>query len=251
MNIFSRRENHADSAKSVDPYTKEIENNDRVVINNLSTGAIEAVGNAGIFRKTNLLFKRLFDVFFSSAALVILSPLFVSVFFLIKRETPGPAIFEQERWGIGQRKIRIYKFRTMYIDKDDASGVVQTISGDSRITKLGKTLRRTNLDELPQLVNVLKGDMSLIGPRCHPVGMFAVGVLYEDLVPQYHIRHLMRPGMTGLAQSKGLRGPTIDRELALKRIKNDLQYIANFNFFSDIKIIVRTVRREFLGGTGS
>ena len=187
----------------------------------------------------------------SSVALVGLGPWLLLVMLLIRLETPGPAIFTQERWGLGNKKIRVYKMRSMYADRGDTKGVQQTVKNDVRITRIGKFIRRTNIDELPQLVNVLKGDMSLVGPRVHPVGMYAGGVLYEELVPQYKTRHLVKPGITGLAQMRGYRGPTVDADLAKKRIESDLGYISDFNVLLDLKILLQTIRGEVLNSTGS
>jgi lipopolysaccharide/colanic/teichoic acid biosynthesis glycosyltransferase len=128
--------------------------------------------------------------------------------------------------------------------------VNQTIKGDPRITKVGAFLRRTNLDELPQIYNVLRGDMSLVGPRCHAIGMLAGGVLYEELVPEYHDRHSMRPGLTGLAQMRGLRGPTDKPAKARARIASDLRYVENFSLLLDVKILIWTIVNEMRGGQG-
>ena len=135
----------------------------------------------------------------------------------------------------------------MFVDKCDASGVMQTTCrNDPRVTPVGKILRRSNLDELPQLLNVVKGDMSLVGPRPHVVGMLAAGGLYEILVPNYFERHRVRPGITGLAQARGLRGSTVDAALAKARIDLDLQYVQNWSFALDLRILVETVWTEFL-----
>lgn len=195
--------------------------------------------------------KRLFDVFVSGVALVALSPAFAIIAFLIKKETSGPAFFQQERWGKDLKPIKVLKFRTMYADRSDTSGVEQTVDDDDRITPLGKILRRLSLDELPQLLNVFRGDMSLVGPRCHPIGMKAAGVLYEELVPYYHTRHLVRPGITGLAQVNGFRGPTTDKNASIERINHDLKYISSQSIIYDFKLMLETCIREFRGGTGS
>jgi lipopolysaccharide/colanic/teichoic acid biosynthesis glycosyltransferase len=138
----------------------------------------------------------------------------------------------------------------MRIDAGDARGVKQTVQGDPRITSVGKFLRKTSLDEIPQLINVIKGDMSLVGPRPHVPGMLAAHMPYEDLVPYYAQRHSARPGITGLAQVSGCRGSTVEPNRAISRIDYDLDYIEKWSLRLDILIIVRTIRREFLSGSG-
>ncbi len=203
------------------------------------------------YRQLNLCIKRVIDISVSATALLILSPALLAVTLMIRHETPGPAFFSQQRWGRNGSTIRVLKFRTMVVDRCDVTGVRQTVINDARVTPLGVLLRRSNIDELPQLLNVLKGDMSLVGPRCHPIGMHAAGQLYENLVADYHVRHQMRPGMTGLAQINGYRGPTLDPSRARKRIQYDLEYVQNFSIWIDLKIIVRTILMEIKGGTGS
>lgn len=197
-----------------------------------------------------LAIKRFIDIIVSASALVILAPLLLTVCALIKIESKGPVTFRQNRWGKDCSLIRIYKFRSMYTDLCDHSGVAQTVQDDPRITKVGRIIRRLNIDELPQLINVLKGDMSLVGPRCHAVGMLAAGVTYEELVPDYHARHAMRPGMTGLAQMRGLRGPTDRSSKARARIACDLHYVENFSLWLDFSIMAGTVYSELKGGNG-
>jgi polysaccharide biosynthesis protein PslA len=124
------------------------------------------------------------------------------------------------------------------------------VKNDPRVTRVGAFLRRSNIDELPQLLNVLKGDMSVVGPRCHAIGMRAGGMLYEELVPEYHHRHAMRPGITGLAQMRGLRGPTDRPAKARARIASDLHYVENFSLLMDIRIIIGTLISELNGGKG-
>jgi lipopolysaccharide/colanic/teichoic acid biosynthesis glycosyltransferase len=194
--------------------------------------------------------KRAFDITISGLALAFLLPFFAAIAALIVIEDRGPVFFSQLRWGRGGKLIRIYKFRSMRSDMCDVSGVAQTKENDPRVTRIGAFLRRMNLDELPQLFNILKGDMSIVGPRCHVPGMLAAGRLYEDLVEEYHLRHLVRPGLTGLAQVNGLRGPTDREDLARSRIAYDLQYIRNFSILMDIRIFARTVMKEIRGGTG-
>lgn len=133
-------------------------------------------------------------------------------------------------------------------DLGDKLGVQQTVQGDARVTRIGKILRKTSFDELPQLINVLKGDMSLVGPRPHVPGILAADMLYEDLVPYYFQRHSARPGITGLSQISGCRGSTVDPKLAIARIDYDLDYIESWSMVRDIRIIVQTVRKEFISG---
>lgn len=197
-----------------------------------------------------LAMKRLADIVLAALALIALLPLILLIALLIRLESRGSAIFTQTRWGRDGRKIRVYKFRSMFVDRGDQSGVTQTIKNDPRITRIGRTIRRLNIDELPQLFNVLKGDMSLVGPRCHAIGMLAAGLPYETLVPDYHRRHAMRPGMTGLAQMRGLRGPTDRASRARARIACDLHYVENFSLWLDLRIIIGTIVTELRGGKG-
>jgi len=194
--------------------------------------------------------KRAIDIVASVAGLVLLSPLLLIVAAMVKLDSKGPIFFVQERWGRGGSRIRVLKFRTMEMVDCDRTGTRQTVIGDTRVSEIGGILRKTSIDELPQLVNVIKGDMSLVGPRCHPIGMLAGGMSYEKLVPNYHERHLMRPGITGLAQVNGYRGPTKDSMTAKKRIELDLEYIRRFNVWMDISIIFRTLKQEICGGSG-
>jgi len=192
--------------------------------------------------------KRMLDVAAAGAALLFFAPFWLAVAIAIKVSSPGPVLFHQERYGYGNRLFRIYKFRSMRSDSCDA-GVRQAVQGDSRVTRVGKFLRMTSLDEIPQLLNVLKGDMSLVGPRPHVPGMLAADVAYEDLVPYYFQRHTARPGITGLAQVSGCRGSTVEAERAISRIDYDLEYIENWSLGMDVMILFRTIRREFLSGS--
>ena len=194
--------------------------------------------------------KRLFDIAAAGGALLVLAPLLIAIAVVIKATSPGPALFFQYRYGYRNRRFKIYKFRTMRTDAGDARGVKQTVQGDTRVTPIGRILRKTSLDEIPQLINVLKGDMSLVGPRPHVPGMLAANLLYEDLVPFYFPRHTARPGITGLAQVSGCRGSTIESGRAISRIDYDLHYIEKWSLRLDISIIFRTIRKEFLSGSG-
>lgn len=138
----------------------------------------------------------------------------------------------------------------MYVHLGDDRGTRQAGTDDPRVTPLGRILRKTSFDELPQLINVLIGDMSLVGPRPHVPGMLAGGILYEQLTPYYFQRHNMRPGITGLAQASGYRGSTTVPLSAIERLDHDLQYIERWSLWLDLIIILRTVRREFISGSG-
>lgn len=210
---------------------------------------------AASLRKTNkpfqLAVKRFADIVGSAALIVALLPLFVLISVMISFESSGPILFRQARIGLGNSVFRIWKFRTMYVDMEDSTGVRQTTENDPRITPFGRLLRRSNFDELPQLLNILVGDMSFIGPRPHVPGMMAAGMRYDELVANYDLRHLVRPGLTGLAQCRGLRGPTTEQRRSRRRIYNDLEYIRTFSLVLDAKILARTLVREFWGGSGS
>lgn len=198
-----------------------------------------------------LALKRTFDVLASGALIAMASPILLGAALAIKLTSRGPVLFKQSRYGLNSELFGIYKFRTMRIDQGDATGVKQTRADDPRVTPIGKVLRRTNIDELPQLFNVLFGDMSLVGPRPHVPGMRAGGLLYEELVPHYFKRHRMRPGITGLAQINRLRGSTTDAKFAKARIEYDLAYAQNWSLLLDFRILWQTFKSELLGGTGS
>jgi lipopolysaccharide/colanic/teichoic acid biosynthesis glycosyltransferase len=202
-------------------------------------------------RSHQLALKRAVDILGSAALIAVASPILLGAALAIKLTSRGPVLFKQARYGVNSELFGIYKFRTMRIEQGDASGVKQTRADDPRITSVGRILRRTNIDELPQLFNVLLGDMSLVGPRPHVPGMRAGGVLYEELVPHYFKRHLMRPGMTGLAQINRLRGSTTDAKFAKARIEYDLAYAQNWSLLLDIRILWQTFKSEVLRGTGS
>jgi polysaccharide biosynthesis protein PslA len=201
-------------------------------------------------RLRHLRVKRVFDAVASAAALLALMPLLFLTALLVKVTSAGPVFFRQEREGFQGRPFMAFKFRSMRIDDCDVTGVAQTVKDDPRVTAVGRFLRKTSIDELPQLINVLLGDMSLVGPRPHVAGMRAGGMSYAQLVPYYYARLEMLPGLTGWAQANGLRGPTDRADKARARIDHDIAYIQNFSFWLDIKIILLTLRHEFLGGSG-
>lgn len=195
--------------------------------------------------------KRVFDIVASSAALLALLPLLVIVAVLIKLASPGGVLFCQEREGLRGRTFKALKFRSMRVDACDPSGVAQTVLGDPRVTAIGRFIRRTSIDELPQLINVLRGEMSLVGPRPHVPGMRAAGMLYRELVPYYDYRLQVLPGLTGWSQANGLRGSTTEADVARARVDHDIAYIQNYSFWLDLKIIHKTIVREFMSGTGN
>jgi polysaccharide biosynthesis protein PslA len=201
-------------------------------------------------RVMRMFLKRALDIVLSASALILLAPILAAIVIAIKTTSAGPIFFKQARHGAGGRSFVIYKFRTMRADDGAVDSTEQATIDDQRVTALGRFLRRRSLDELPQLINVLRGEMSIVGPRPHPFGMLAGGVAYEDLVAYYHLRHSMRPGISGWAQANGYRGPTRDAAVARARIDHDLAYVQNFSILLDLKIILMTIRREFLSGSG-
>jgi putative colanic acid biosysnthesis UDP-glucose lipid carrier transferase len=192
--------------------------------------------------RDNRFFKRLFDLFFSIAVIVlVLSWLIPILGLIIKLTSKGPVFFKQERWGLNNKPITCYKFRSMVASSRDVNkeGVYQQArKGDPRITRLGAFLRKSNLDELPQFLNVLWGSMSVVGPRPHPVPL---NVASKDNIDNYMMRHWVKPGITGWAQVNGFRGETRESSLMEKRVQHDLWYIENWSFWFDQQIIVQTL----------
>jgi Undecaprenyl-phosphate glucose phosphotransferase len=184
-----------------------------------------------------ILKKRVFDIAVASLGLVVLAPLFAVVAILIRLEGAGPVFFLQKRYGFNQQPFQIIKFRTMTTLEDD-DAVRQVTRGDQRVTRVGRWLRRWNIDELPQLVNVLRGDMSLVGPRPHAL---AHNREYEQKIARYARRHNVKPGITGWAQVNGLRGETDTVEKMIARVEHDLYYIDNWSFGFDILILSMTL----------
>jgi len=189
------------------------------------------------FHGTRGVSKRLTDLVLAGLILMPVAPFMLIVGLLIRLTSPGPAIFKQRRYGLDGQEITVYKFRTMTVTEDGGS-IKQATKDDSRITPLGRMLRRTSMDELPQLLNVLQGRMSLVGPRPHAI---AHNELYRKLIKGYMIRHKVAPGMTGLAQVHGMRGETQTLEQMEQRIKYDLDYLRNWSPLLDLKILGKTV----------
>ena len=177
----------------------------------------------------------------SALLLVLLAPLMALIALLVKLESRGSVFFCQERFGFNNNTIHVLKFRTMYTDRCDLSGAAHTVRGDLRVTRVGRALRSLSLDELPQLFNVLKGDMSLVGPRPHALPMMVGTRLYCDAVEKYAHRHRVKPGITGWAQVSGYRGEIDTIEKARARVEYDLSYIEEWSLWLDVKILVLTV----------
>lgn len=189
----------------------------------------------------HLVLKSLFDRTMGSIFLVLLSPLFALIALAVKMESKGPIFFKQQRYGFNNDLIEIYKFRSMYTDQADPGANKLVTKNDPRVTPLGRFLRRTSLDELPQLINVVwKGNLSLVGPRPHAVHAKAENKEYFSVVEEYFARHRVKPGMTGWAQVNGWRGETDTQEKIRQRVTHDLYYIENWSFLLDIRILIRT-----------
>jgi putative colanic acid biosynthesis UDP-glucose lipid carrier transferase len=180
--------------------------------------------------------KRMLDVMLALAAILVCLPLFALIALAIVLDSRGPALFHQRRVGQYGKVFNIYKFRSMHVLEDGAQ-VVQACQGDTRITRIGQILRVTSLDELPQLLNVLSGEMSLVGPRPHAV---AHDGYYADRVTNYRLRHLVKPGITGWAQVNGARGATPELRDMQARIDLDIQYVERESLWLDLRILVRT-----------
>ena len=181
--------------------------------------------------------KSVFDWLAALVIAVVTLPLTLLIALLIKLSGPGPVLFRQRRHGVGGEAIEIYKFRTMKLHQESAGQVTQAEKQDHRVTGIGRFLRHSSLDELPQLLNVLKGEMSLVGPRPHAIEH---NDLFKSQIPRYMLRHKVKPGMTGWAQVNGFRGITDSPEKMAMRIEHDLWYIQNWSLWLDLKILLMT-----------
>ena len=186
--------------------------------------------------------KRALDMTLAGGAVLALAPLLLLVALLIKLEDQGPIFFVQKRTGRGNRFFPIFKFRSMRVEKLDASGNRSASKDDDRITRIGRFIRRTSIDELPQLFNVLRGEMSIVGPRPHAIGSLAGDKLFWEVDHRYWLRHSLKPGLTGLAQVRGFRGATDTENDLADRLQADLEYLEGWTIWRDIKIIVNTAR---------
>jgi putative colanic acid biosynthesis UDP-glucose lipid carrier transferase len=193
------------------------------------------------FHGMNAIRKRSMDLLLGCCALLLVWPLLLLLAVLVKVSSPGPVLFRQRRYGLHGEEIVIYKFRSMTVCEDNHS-IAQAIRDDERVTPIGRLLRRTSLDELPQIFNVLAGKMSFVGPRPHAV---AHNEQYRRLINGYMIRHKIRPGITGWAQVNGYRGETDTVEKMRRRVECDLEYLKNWSVWLDLKIISKTALRVF------
>ena len=190
------------------------------------------------------LLKASFDRVFAASVVIGLSPLLLTIAALVKLSSRGPVLFRQQRLGIDGKPFHVYKFRTMR--EHSEAGVTQATRGDPRVTRIGAFLRRTSLDELPQFFNVLRGEMSVVGPRPHAMEH---NELYKELIDRYMLRHRVKPGITGWAQINGLRGQTDTIDKMRRRIEFDIYYIQHWSFQLDLRIILRTALHGWTGAT--
>ncbi|MEO9296560.1 undecaprenyl-phosphate glucose phosphotransferase [Devosia alba] len=188
----------------------------------------------------NLVFKWVFDKVVALTALVLLSPVMIAAAIAIKLESKGPVFFMQQRHGFNNELINIYKFRSMRSDMLDSGAAKLVTRGDQRVTRVGKFIRKTSIDELPQLFNVLKGELSIVGPRPHALQAKADNKLYYDAVEGYFARHRVKPGMTGWAQINGWRGETDTIDKIMQRVNHDLYYIEHWSILFDLYIVMMT-----------
>lgn len=205
-------------------------------------GTKTVVVDLGPLKLKDRILKRSLDLAVSVLSLPLLLPLFAIVALAIKIDSPGPVFFRQPRVGQANRIFSIWKFRTMQVDGEDKTGRNHTLVGDKRITRIGRFLRSTSLDEIPQILNVIEGTMSLVGPRPHPVSVHAEGLMFWEVDPRYWHRHAIKPGITGLAQVRGHRGSTLHRRDVLNRVSSDLEYLAGWTLWRDLIILVATFR---------
>jgi exopolysaccharide biosynthesis polyprenyl glycosylphosphotransferase len=204
---------------------------------------IDAIAENPLAAVQNFTAKMLLDYALGSAALILFAPLLLAIALAVKLDSPGPVLFRQPRRGLNGRPFELFKFRSMHVHPIDPSALNQTFRDDPRVTRVGRWLRRFSLDELPQLFNVLRGEMSLVGPRPHALN---TGELLPALSPAYTRRYSVKPGITGWAQVNGARGALASRADLRRRIVYDLIYIQNRSVGFDLKIIALTATREII-----
>lgn len=198
--------------------------------------------SAGPLRLRDRALKRLFDIALCGTAAVLLAPLLLLTAIAIKLEDRGPVFFVQRRMGRGNEFFNMYKFRSMSVSQSDADASVLTSKDDARVTRVGKFIRRTSIDELPQIFNVLLGHMSIVGPRPHAIGAHAGEKLYWEVDPRYWHRHSLKPGLSGLAQVRGFRGATDHESDLVNRLQSDLEYLEGWTIMRDVQIVFMTLR---------
>lgn len=201
------------------------------------TKVVDESFEAGAARLRHSSLKRIVDIFGAASGLILLAPLLLLVALLVRLESAGPALYRQRRTGRDGRAFVILKFRTMTVVEDDHA-VVQAVKNDSRLTRIGAFLRRSSVDELPQLINVLRGEMSLVGPRPHAL---VHDEYYAGVVNGYTLRFEAKPGLTGLAQVNGCRGETSRLKSMVDRVELDVEYIRRWSILLDIEILLRTL----------
>ena len=222
--------------------------NEIVLLLDDDSGAIDRIANLPLEQLAGhraspirAFFKRIQDLVIGMAALILLSPVFVLTALAVKLDSPGPIFFRQRRHGFHNEEILVWKFRSMRRETADATASRQVTHGDDRVTRVGRFIRRTSIDELPQLFNVLRGEMSLVGPRPHAIGMKTGDVESAALVAYYAHRHRMKPGMTGWAAIHGSRGPVDTPELVRERVRLDVEYIERQSFWLDLYVMAMTI----------
>lgn len=205
-------------------------------------GHTTLVVSAGPLNFRQRVAKRVFDLALTVPALLLLLPVFGLIALAIKLDSRGPVFFKQPRVGEGNGLFKIYKFRTMRAERSDLAGNRSASRDDDRVTRVGRFLRKTSIDELPQLINVLLGSMSVVGPRPHALGSLAGDQLFWHVDERYWHRHALKPGITGLAQIRGFRGATHTREHLTSRLQADLEYMSGWSLWRDVSIVVRTAK---------
>jgi lipopolysaccharide/colanic/teichoic acid biosynthesis glycosyltransferase len=247
ITVLCRPENRAawsqalkGSGRSVQMVFPELEQVGPLGAGRNEAGTTVIVSDEGLALRERVL-KRAFDLLAAALALAVISPVLLIAAVWIKVDSKGSIIFKQTRVGKGNKLFPIYKFRTMYASDEDKAASRLTTRNDSRVTKPGKLLRRTSIDELPQLWNVIRGDMSLVGPRPHALGALAGEALYWEVDSRYFHRHTAKPGLTGLAQIRGFRGNTETADDLVNRLQADLEYLRGWSLWRDLAIIFKTV----------
>lgn len=208
-------------------------------------GSPSVIVAAGPLNLMDRCVKRIFDVAVAGGVLLCIAPIMATVALWVRLDSSGPVLFRQTRIGRGNQMFKVLKFRSMYVATADGAGHRSASRDDDRITRCGRIIRKTSIDELPQLLNVLKGDMSIVGPRPHALGSRAADKLFWEVDQRYWDRHAAKPGLTGLAQVRGFRGATLEEADLRNRLQADLEYLESWSIWRDLKIIFLTARVVF------